>query len=266
MSRGQFRMLQCTVPGVEAVEAASRLSFARHTHERFGIGVIRRGAQRSLSGRGTVEAGAGDVITVNPGEVHDGIPIGDGGRAWRILYFAPALVADAVADLTEGRGRGYEFASPVVSGGSAGRRLAALFEAMTTGAGALRRDELLPPLLAELGGGAGSAVRSGTAPGPVARGIELIDDDPATAVTLADLGRVCGMSRFQVLRGFVKATGMTPHAYLVQRRIDRARHLIAAGVPLAQAAADSGFADQSHMTRVFGRRYGLSPGAYAAAC
>ena len=107
--------------------------------------------------------------------------------------------------------------------------------------------------------------RSDAAIGPVGRAVELIDNDPAAPVTLADLGRVCGMSRFQVLRGFAKATGMTPHAYLVQRRIDLARRLIAAGVPLAQAAADSGFADQSHMTRVFARRFGLSPGAYAQA-
>jgi AraC-like DNA-binding protein len=41
--------------------------------------------------------------------------------------------------------------------------------------------------------------------------------------------------------------------------------LIAANTPLAQAAADAGFADQSHMTRVFTSRYGVSPGAYAAA-
>ena len=84
-------------------------------------------------------------------------------------------------------------------------------------------------------------------------------------VTLADLARTSGLSRFQVLRGFVKATGFTPHAYLMQRRIDLARRLIASGSRLADAAAASGFADQSHMTRLFVRKYGVSPGAYAAA-
>lgn len=68
-----------------------------------------------------------------------------------------------------------------------------------------------------------------------------------------------------MLRGFVRATGLTPHAYLMQRRIGLARRLIARGLPLAEAAAASGFADQSHMTRAFGRAYGLSPGAYARA-
>ena len=59
---------------------------------------------------------------------------------------------------------------------------------------------------------------------------------------------------------------MTPHAYMIQRRIIAARHLIARGMSLADAAAASGFADQSHMTRIFVRTYGISPSMYARAC
>lgn len=84
-------------------------------------------------------------------------------------------------------------------------------------------------------------------------------------MSLNDLARLCGISRFQVLRGFARETGLTPHAYLVQRRLQMARRLIAQGMDLAEAAASSGFADQSHMTRAFVRTYGLSPGRYAAA-
>lgn len=71
------------------------------------------------------------------------------------------------------------------------------------------------------------------------------------------------MSRFQLVRGFARSFGLTPHAYIVQRRLDAARRLIAAGTGLADAASDCGFADQSHFTRVFVRRYGLTPGSYA---
>lgn len=265
MPRGQFRMRRCAIAGVEAVEAATSHSFDRHTHDRFGIGVIDQGAQRSLSGRGIVEAGAGDTITVNPGEVHDGAPIGDGGRSWRILYFDPALVADAVRDMTEGRTGSYEFDRPVRSGGTTAVRQGALFDALTTGAEALRWQELLLPLLAALRDGPGEAGRGNAVPDAIGPARALIDDDPAAAITLADLATACGLSRFQVLRGFAKATGMTPHAYLVQRRVDTARRLIAGGVPLAEAAAAAGFSDQSHMTRIFVRKYGVSPGIYASA-
>ena len=60
-------------------------------------------------------------------------------------------------------------------------------------------------------------------------------------------------------------TGLTPHAYQLQRRVALARRLIAQGLPLAEVAAACGFADQSHMTRQFVRKYGVSPGMVAAA-
>lgn len=66
MTRGTFQIIRCGMDGVDAVSADTSHAFGRHIHDQFGIGVILRGAQKSLSGRGIVEAEAGDVITVNP--------------------------------------------------------------------------------------------------------------------------------------------------------------------------------------------------------
>jgi AraC-like DNA-binding protein len=96
----------------------------------------------------------------------------------------------------------------------------------------------------------------------VHRARQRLDDDPAAAPTLANLAAEAGLGRLQFLRAFSRATGLPPHAYLVQRRIQRARQLIRRGVTLADAAAASGFADQSHMTRCFTRSLGLTPGAF----
>ena len=58
-----------TLVGAQVVTASSARGFARHTHDQFGIGLVDRGAQTSASGRGQVDVTAGDLITVNPGEV-----------------------------------------------------------------------------------------------------------------------------------------------------------------------------------------------------
>lgn len=269
MAKGEFRILQCTIDGVEAVEASTRQTLARHMHEQFGIGVIDRGAQKSLSCRGVVEAGAGNTITVNPGEVHDGAPIGDAGRSWRMLYFDPALIVDAVGHISEGKTRVFEFSSPVIEHAGVAACFRRLFTFMTNGTvaptAAMLREELLLSLLAASMRGQDAFARDDGIPAAILRARHVIDDDPAAPVTLADLARESGLSRFQVLRGFSRATGLTPHAYIVQRRAHLARRLIAQGLPLAEAALASGFADQSHMTRLFVRQYGISPRMYADA-
>ena len=266
MKRDEFKIFPSGVAGITAVGSDTGHVFSRHTHDQFGIGVIDRGAQKSASGRGTVEAGEGDTITVNPGEVHDGAPIGDDGRAWRMLYFDPPLIAQAAGDLSLGRTENYEFSRPALTDAAVADCFGRLFLAVTQAAAKenrLRSEELLLtlfPMLLAPRPTVGRAAAEG-----VFTAKRLIDDCPTAPITLADLAQVSGLSRFQVLRGFVRATGLTPHAYLVQRRIDLARRLIAAGAALAPAAAASGFADQSHMTRIFVRKYGLSPGAFAAA-
>ncbi len=278
MAKRQFKMLRCAIAGLDAVEAETRHAFPRHTHEQFGIGVIHRGAQKSLSGRGMVEAGPGDAITVNPGEVHDGAPIGDAGRSWRMLYFDPPLIAEAARDISQGRTSTFEFTRPVIGDSRIATRFGALFSAVTAGeqadgteatpAGAqasVAREEMMLMLLAEVMRDGDGFAPDRSVPAPISAARSLIDDDPAAAITLTDLARESGLSRFQVLRGFARATGLTAHAYILQRRIAAARRLIAQGRPLAQAALESGFADQSHMTRMFVRTYGISPGAYAEA-
>ncbi|MEZ2127018.1 MULTISPECIES: AraC family transcriptional regulator [unclassified Sinorhizobium] len=267
MTRGRFRLYRCAIAGVEAVEAETRHSFPRHTHEQFGIGVIYRGAQKSLSGRGMVEAGAGDVITVNPNEVHDGAPIGD-DRWWRILYFEPGLIGDVVCDVTEGRSRAVEIPRPVIHEAAIAARFDSLFSAAIDTEGSpdsLQRDELFLRLVADVMCDQTEAEGETGVPESIRLARGLIDDDPTATVTLSDLARVSGLNRFQVLRAFARVTGLTPHAYLVQRRVHLARRLIAKGTALAEAALVSGFADQSHMTRVFVRNYGISPGVYAEA-
>lgn len=84
-------------------------------------------------------------------------------------------------------------------------------------------------------------------------------------MSLAELAELSGVSRFQLLRGFAREVGITPHAYLVQRRVRLARQLLAKGQTPVQAAMQAGFADQSHMTRSFVRQIGVTPSRYQAA-
>lgn len=112
----------------------------------------------------------------------------------------------------------------------------------------------------------GTARAAPSGPSPcVAKAIRRLDSAPDARVSLAELAALSGVSRFQLLRGFAREVGITPHAYLVQRRVRLARRLLANGHTPAQAALLAGFADQSHMTRAFVRQLGITPSRYRAA-
>jgi AraC-like DNA-binding protein len=252
-----FQLLRSGMAGVELVAADSAHSFGRHTHDQYGIGLVERGAQKSASGRGVVEAGAGDMITVNPGEVHDGKPLDSTGRRWRMLYVEPARLLDAADDVRPGAA--FEFTAPVIRDRVLVARFAALFNAATSGE-PLQSEAALLGLIARLLQPVPRGRPALSTGVTVAR--ERMDDDPSATPTLAALAAQAGLSRYQFLRAFTRLTGLPPHAYLLQRRAQHARRLISRGMALADAAAASGFADQSHMTRSFVRSFGLTPGAF----
>jgi AraC-like DNA-binding protein/quercetin dioxygenase-like cupin family protein len=259
---GRFIMAPTGLSGVRSVLAESRHHFPRHSHEEYGIGLILDGAQRSLSGRGMVEASAGDIITVNPGEVHDGMPIADRARTWRMLYLDPSVVMALVSEIRESGTGHFEFHHPVLHDRRTRERLAALLAATDPASAQGLDEEALLLLIADLAG-IREAADIGNRRLDQARA--RIDDDPVRAASLTELAQICGLSRFQFLRAFARETGLTPHAYLLQRRIDMARRLMAGGLPIASAAVDAGFSDQSHLTRHFVARYGISPGAFQRA-
>jgi AraC-like DNA-binding protein len=84
-------------------------------------------------------------------------------------------------------------------------------------------------------------------------------------VELEELSRIAGLSKFELVRRFREQVGLPPHAFQLDLRISAARRLLNAGRPAIEVAFGCGFADQPHLTRVFKRAVGVTPGQYARA-
>jgi AraC-like DNA-binding protein len=92
---------------------------------------------------------------------------------------------------------------------------------------------------------------------------EYIDTHFREEIAIDELARLCGVSRFHLIRSFRATYGIPPHAYLNQVRLGAARRLLAAGRSGVDAAADAGFYDQSVLARMFKRAFGITPREYA---
>jgi AraC-like DNA-binding protein len=260
----QVELHRPIIAGIQAMTLVSNYHFPRHSHDQFGIGVIAFGAQRSWSGVGAVNASAGDVIMVNPGEIHDGLPSEGNARGWRMIYFDPDVFVREVGEEIVGQ---VEIVRPVARDPLLVMHFAKLFACLTDSqSDPLARDESLLRSLIYMVRQHATPRRSPSGPPAyVAKAIQRLDSAPETPASLAELAALSGVSRFQLLRGFAHEVGVTPHAYLVQRRVCLARRLLAVGQTPAQAAVQAGFADQSHMTRAFVRQFGITPGRYQSA-
>ena len=247
--------------GVDAVSLKSVRPFPRHSHDQFGIGVIHAGGHRSWSNLGWVEAGRGDIIMVNPGEMHDGTCLHQKPRGWNMLYFEPQIASEILDDDQCSTVRTLR---PAVSDRNQAKRFERLFHALTEPhSDSLHVDEQLIMTLgyAFRNHSSQRPLRFAAVPG-VQQIVKLIDREPEEPLSLQAMADMAGVSRFHLLRGFFRATGATPHAYILQRRVRLARQLLAAGAELTEASAHAGFADQSHMTRAFVRQLGVTPARY----
>lgn len=261
------RIAATPLSGVFVTQTESARAFPRHWHGNFGLGLIDRGAQRSASGRGAVEAFAGHCITHNPGEVHDGRPIGDAGRRWRMFHIEPA----AMDRLLGAAGpSALEWHAPVLEDAALRVALSRAFDSLDAASEDGQATGLVEEALVLAVGGAfgqaRTARRSSAGPdGHLAAVMERLTDGLDQLPTLDELARLAGTSRFTLVRQFRRAHGLPPMAWLQQLRLQRARERIAAGWGLADTALACGFSDQSHLTRLFTRQFGHTPGSWRRA-
>jgi AraC-like DNA-binding protein len=246
--------------GADGIERAdvflAGLGFEPHRHDTYAIGITQSGVQ-SFRYRGARRICLpGQLHVLHPDEEHDGAPATGAGLGYRILYLAPGLVSSALG------GRPLPFVAEPV-----GRRAPALTEileeldAPLDEVAAASITATVADLLVERAGGGAPDC------GIDLRAVELARDyltsHAAEQTAAATLERVTGTDRFTLARHFRRALGTSPDRYRLLRRVALARTAIESGRPLARAAAEAGFADQSHLTRQFKRSYGLTPAVWA---
>ncbi|POM23354.1 HTH-type transcriptional repressor of iron proteins A [Actinomadura rubteroloni] len=267
MAREWSRYWRAADRPLEAMHAHfERHAYHRHSHETYSFGVTESGAQAFSCRGGEHTSAAGMVLAFNPDDPHDGHAADALGFTYRIVHIGPELIGAVLSDLTGRRAAPPLFAAPVVTDPLLASRLRSLHAGLLGGASALRRDELLAGAVAAMVGRAATRRLRGACPaaGPRAARIarERLRAAPLADVPADELAAAAGVSRFALYRAFRTAYGMAPSEYQRLLRLRAARRLIAAGRPLADAAAASGFADQSHLTRWFVRCYGVTPGAF----
>lgn len=257
--------------GTEAVLARFHAhAYDPHFHDQVLIGVTEQGVQQFRCRRETHRSTPGRMIFMEPGETHDGEAYAADGFTYAMLYFDPAWLQQS-ASLYAGRQTGetvFHFPRTLDDDAALAQAVRRARRQIASADSRMACDAALDhvvALLAQRFSGAPTD-KPGHAPRVAKLAREAMDAGFDGDLGLEDLALAAGTDRFRLTRAFSAAYGLSPHAYLVQRRLNRARLLLSRGETPAAVAAATGFADQSHMGRWFRRAFGMTPAAYRRVC
>jgi AraC-like DNA-binding protein len=258
--------------GLDCLRATFRRhAYARHTHETYAVAAILSGCETFFHRGEQHYAGPGAVAVVCPDEIHDGEPYG-GGFEYRTFYPSPELMQEIAEDVA-GRplSRPPWFRHSVMHDPELALAHAQLHACLCREdrwASEMEQDtrliDYLARLIARWADLDGLPQVRGCSKG-IARVRDYLDSHLGQEAELAELARIAGLSRSHFIRAFRKETGLTPHAYLLDRRFRAASRLLGQGEAPGDVAAACGFFDQSHLNRVFKARMGVTPGIFRAA-
>ncbi|MER9555895.1 AraC family transcriptional regulator [Mesorhizobium sp. M0323] len=246
----------------------TRHRYDLHTHPTYVIALITSGCERIRIGRKSVLAPAGTIAVVNPEEWHDGERGADEGWAYRTFYPSVPLMSALAREL--GRYGAPVFSRATIEDSSLAAVLTAAHQGSTSPDTMTAETSLLVALrrlIVRHGDSSGQAeeIESSGSQRRFSLYRDLVENELGSRLDLKRLAGAAGVTRFQVIRDFNKAIGLTPAAYIRDRRLRRASTLIEQGFGLADAAIAAGFADQSHLSRTFRAMHGMTPGMFRKA-
>ncbi|MER8591765.1 AraC family transcriptional regulator [Mesorhizobium sp. M1182] len=246
----------------------TRHRYDLHTHPTYVIALITSGCERIRIGRKSVLAPAGTIAVVNPEEWHDGERGADEGWAYRTFYPSVPLMSALAREL--GRDGAPVFSRATIEDSSLAAVLTAAHQGSTSPDTMTAETSLLVALrrlIVRHGDSSGQAeeIESSGSQRRFSLYRDLVENELGSRLDLKRLAGAAGVTRFQVIRDFNKAIGLTPAAYIRDRRLRRASTLIEQGFGLADAAIAAGFADQSHLSRTFRAMHGMTPGMFRKA-
>lgn len=255
------------VPHIEIrnVEDGRTFTHGSHAHANFSIGAIMEGTSTYLSGHSTRDISAGSVVLMNPGVVHACNPLHDQPWAYRMFYVDAGWLALVQRQAGIGAEGGFvPFDANYSTDPTLFTELNSLYVVLTDSS---TSPETIQTVVLNFFRWLVRRLQTASdhppcAPCKMTQAADFIRENCTHALRLEDIAAAVQLSPSYLIRAFKAHYGLTPHGYVIDCRLQLARDGLRRGDGIAEVAAQTGFADQAHLQRLFKRTLAATPGQY----
>lgn len=243
----------------------NNFSYGKHAHEEFSFGVTLAGRQDFFASGAFHKSYPGNIIVFNPGEVHDGQSGVTDTLQYQMLYIHPDQLEPLLNSVGVSQSKDFQVAETLLDDPQLRQHI--LHMALLVGnetTDKLQQECALYQMAECLAQRHGQSLvsKTGKIDRLLFRAQEYIQDNIRAEMALEEISEQVNLSKYHFLRMFRQQFGITPHQYILNCRINRARQALESGSLLADVVFDFGFSDLSHFNRRFKPIYGMTPKQY----
>ncbi len=240
--------------------------FSPHFHDSYCIWLNASSAETYTYKGNSGILQTGDVGIIAPGEVHSNSVFGSESRQLLTYYLNDDLLQAVALDISGRSDSSIELPTDFHSDTEAYMGLITLWQTLKTSKSTMERQsafyEVLSLLINRYANPVQPEIDTGREQKRTSVVIEQFHDRIDEDLRLDELANLVDCTPYYLIRFFKKAIGMTPHAYLLHLRLEKAKNLLRQGHSIVDTAFATGFTDQSHLTRHFKAKLGIPPGVY----
>lgn len=240
-------------------------SYSKHAHEEYSFGVTLAGRQDFFSSGAFHRSLPGNIIVFNPGEVHDGQAGTDDSLHYRMVYIHPDQLEPMLTTAGVKDSRDFQIADNLIKDPQLRQHILNMADLIEQSDNKLQQECELYQLAARVAQCYGQyspdrVVRR--ADRLLLQARDYIHANLMSDMSLDEISQQANLSKYHFLRMFREYYGITPHQYILNCRINKAREALEQGSSLEDIVFDYGFSDLSHLNRRFKPVYGMTPRQY----
>lgn len=249
---------------VRVVADGRIVSYGKHCHATFSIGAVTQGSCHYVNGAAERTIHAGTVVLFNPDVVHACNPIN--GQAWSYLmfYLDKTWLTNLQQQMGMATNHFCQFSHADSTDPQLFVALTALYQILKSDTSLLNKEISLVEFFSQLYHWQFMPPKPQVANAKLSQVADYITANAQQAIQLADLCQIAHLSPYHLIHSFKKHYGISPYAFLINKRIQQSQLLLKQGQSLSEVANNSGFADQAHFQRTFKKLLAVTPGVYQA--